>query len=201
MQLAFLHLNLKRNPFGEITEDERARLAVVDIDRILAALQNPHCAVQFLGEKGYGKTTHLIALRSRLSGAGYVHIPEGETRPLPEGNPIMIDEAQRLTWWQQKTLFRKKVPLVLGTHRNFELSLKKQGRTVQTIDVGDLNSLNRIQTLLHNRIEFVRRTDGPVPTVGHRTVRQLQKKYGSDIRAILYELYQRLQKLEAIDEL
>ena len=115
MQLAFLHLNLKRNPFGEITEDERARLAVVDIDRILAALQNPHCAVQFLGEKGYGKTTHLIALRSRLSGAGYVHIPEGETRPLPEGNPIMIDEAQRLTWWQQKTLFRKKVPLVLGT--------------------------------------------------------------------------------------
>ena len=96
-QLPYVHLNLRRNPFGEFSEDERTALAVVNVDGICTRLDSPEYAVQFVGEKGYGKTTHLLAILARCSGAGYVHIPEGERAEVPDGCPILIDEAQRLT--------------------------------------------------------------------------------------------------------
>jgi hypothetical protein len=66
--LPYAHLNLRRNPFGEFSEDERTALALVDIEPIIERLNNPGYVVQFVGEKGYGKTTHLLAIRSRLMG-------------------------------------------------------------------------------------------------------------------------------------
>ena len=173
-------------------------MAVVDVRTIATELTNPNYAVQFVGEKGYGKTTHLLKLRDLFPSAGYVHIPEGETRPVPEGVPIMIDEAQRLTWWQRKRLFPRKVALVMGTHTDYESALKRSGREVRTVHVGQFSSTERIEQLLNTRIEYVRRSHGPVPIVTARTVRQLQEKHGCNIRSMLYDLYKELQNLNEI---
>lgn len=201
MELPFAHLNLRRNPFGELTEAERAALAIVDVSQIAQALSDPNYAVQFVGEKGYGKTTHLLSLRTMFPDAGYVHIPEGETRPVPGGCPVMIDEAQRLTWWQRRKLFPSDVPLVLGTHKDYASSLKRYGRKVETVYVGDGTSTDRIVQLLNTRIEHVRRSAGAIPVVSSATVERLQGIYGGNIRGMLYELYQELQNLREIDQI
>ena len=75
--LPFAHLNLRRNPFGEFSVEERAQLAVVDLEPAIAHLSSDvangrGAVVQVLGEKGFGKTTHLLALYSRHPGASYV---------------------------------------------------------------------------------------------------------------------------------
>ncbi|HIF00999.1 MAG: hypothetical protein ABGZ23_09450 [Fuerstiella sp.] len=199
--LPYAHLNLRRNPFGEFSEDERTSLALVDVDAIITRLNDPHYVVQFIGEKGYGKTTHLLAIRSRLRAAGYVHIPEGERAPIPSGRPILIDEAQRLTRWQQFQVFRSNIPLVLGTHRDFHRQLRLAGRVVETIEVQQGTDVERLHRLLNARIQWVRRNDGQVPAITTGMAERLRKEFGADIRGMLHQLYAVFQNLNEIADL
>ena len=200
-QLPYAHLNLRRNPFGEFSEHERTTLAVVDIDEICRRLSSPTYAVQFVGDKGYGKTTHLLAIRARFSDAAYVHIPEGERAEVPAGCPILVDEAQRLTFWQRRSLFPNQVPLVLGTHRDFTRQLKAAGRHVETIHVADGTCSERLHQVLNDRIAWVQRDKGAVPSVSQNTADELLHEFGPNIRGILHELYCRFQILDVIEEI
>ena len=50
--------------------------------------------MQFLGDKGQGKTTHLLALERSLPAARYVYLPEDGPQPIiPTQRPLLIDEA------------------------------------------------------------------------------------------------------------
>jgi hypothetical protein len=193
--LPFAHLNLRRNPFGEFSFEERTVLADVDVLEFDDFLTVPGAAVQFVGEKGNGKTTHLLAIRARFAEPGYVHIPEGEKAAVPPGNPILIDEAQRLTWWQQRQLFRSRVPLVLGTHRDFSPELSRAGRQVRTVAVFERMSAQRLTRILNARIAWVRRDQGPVPSVSCESAGHLLEQCGPDIRQILFEMYEKFQNL------
>lgn len=197
-QLPYAHLNLRHNPFGELSREELASLAEVDVESIVARLSVDRFAVQFVGEKGYGKTTHLLAIKARFAEAGYVHIPEGETAVLPGGRPTMIDEAQRLTLWQRFQLFRAAVPLVLGTHRDFSAELRRAGRTVETIEVEQRTDVHRLCRLLNARVEHVRRGAGLVPIVTMETATRLRREFGSNIRAMLHQMYVAFQKLSEV---
>ena len=194
--LPFAHLNLRRNPFGEFSVAEWTMLAEVELEEFDEFLRQPGSVLQFVGEKGYGKTTHLLAIRSRFPGAAYVHIPEGERAEIPDGNPQLIDEAQRLTRQQKRRAFRSLVPLVLGTHRDFERELARAGRRVRTIEVGDRMDSTLLTRILNSRIEWVRRDDGPVPGVRHRTAVRLLERFGPDVRRIQYELYLAFQDMK-----
>ena len=198
VSLPYAHLNLRRNPFGELSLGEWAELAVVDVDAVVARLRQRSHAVQFVGEKGYGKTTHLLAIRSRFPNAAYVHIPEGQRAAVPKSDPALIDEAQRLTWRQRFTTFRSDVPLVLGTHRDFSRELLRAGRTVETIQVENATNAERLHQLLNARIEAARRGGGTVPSISWKTVQVLLKKFGPDVRSAIQEMYVTVQHLKNI---
>jgi hypothetical protein len=203
--LPFAHLNLRRNPFGEFSADERTPLAQVDLE---SALQHLHPAakssrpvVQFLGEKGFGKTTHLLAIASRFPESAYLHIPEGEYRPIPnEGEPLLIDEAQRLTLWQRIRLFRSTRTLVLGTHRDFAGQLERVGRSVLTLAANRDTDAARVSAILNARIVAVRRTDGPTPRITQATATRLFSQFGSDVRSMQHSLYEIFQQLRSIQD-
>lgn len=200
IQLPYRHLNLRHNPFGELTESERVDLAVVCVDDVVALLRNPKQVVQYVGEKGHGKTTHLLKIRDAFPDCGYVHIPEGERRSVPLGNPVLVDEAQRLTRWQRRRLFREDRALVLGTHQDFQPQLQKAGRQITTIAACGQTSLNRMRQIVIDRIEFARRDSGPVPTVPDETLKRLLQSEGGDIRTMLQILYDSLQTMAAPGE-
>jgi hypothetical protein len=71
LQLAYSHLNLRRNPFGEVEFEDIASLAITQVEQYVERLRQPKYAVQFLGEQGRGKTTHLYALRDYFPQAPY----------------------------------------------------------------------------------------------------------------------------------
>ena len=109
----FARLDLTINPFGELTPEQRGEVAVVDVEWWTAWLTAGRAAgklraVQFMGDCGRGKTTHLLALRFALPTAKYVYLPQhGPLPATPEGPLVMIDEAQRLSWRRRREIFNR----------------------------------------------------------------------------------------------
>jgi hypothetical protein len=91
--LPFAHLNLRRNPFGEFQPAQRAVLAVAEVERFVRRLAQPGYAVQFIGDQGRGKTTHLLAIMRHFPRAAYVHVGQGQRPPIPQ---IRIATAEQL---------------------------------------------------------------------------------------------------------
>lgn len=203
--LPFEHLNLRRNPFGEFSAEDRTQLAVVDLanalDHLQQSAQKRPPVLQVIGEKGFGKTTHLLAIAKHFPDAVYIHIPEGEHVTVPNtGEPLLIDEAQRLTLWQRLWLFRSRRSLVLGTHRDFTQQLKRAGRSVLTMNAARHTTPERIEQILNDRIKSVRRNSDSIPTVTSATARTMFALYGNDLRSIQHHLYEVFQSLGSVQD-
>ena len=203
--LPFVHLNLRKNPFGELSSEERTPLAIVDLDNVLHHLkqvtESRRPVVQFVGEKGFGKTTHLLAISARFPRSVYMHIPEGECGRIPNnGEPLLVDEAQRLTFWQRIHLFRSDRTLILGTHRDFTRQLDRAGRSVLTLAADRHTNAEHVSEILNARILAVRRVDGPTPRITAATANRLFRQFGSDIRSIQHSLYEVFQQLRSIQD-
>ena len=193
-------LNLKRNPFGELTEDERAELAVFaegDLSRCDVVAGQ---AVQLIGDCGRGKTTRMLAIRRALPEASYVYLPEKKPCPaIPFGSPLLIDEAQRLPRRIRRNVFSTGLPLVLATHDNLERVLRRFGYAVRSIWIGNENTPELIGRLLNLRIEASRLGAGPLPEVNPKQVEQLVDRFGTNVRAIEHFLYERFQSAVSQD--
>jgi hypothetical protein len=199
--LPFGHLNLRRNPFGELELSQRARLAVAEVDRFVRRLKRPGFAVQFTGEKGRGKTTHLLAIMRHFPEAAYVHVGENERPPrIPLGQPLLIDEAQRLPRWRRQCVFRRPGSLVLGTHQDLKSELTGAGFEVETVEVGDRLNARRLRQMLNRRIDWARRGPGAVPQVTVETAQAMIGRFGDDVRAIEWHLYEQFQGLRRIED-
>ena len=200
MRLAYAHLNLTRNPFGEASHAERMRLVVADVDDLVARLARPGFAVQLLAEKGRGKTSHILAIRARLPDAPYVHVEERGFTPVPRGRPLLVDEVQRLGRWRRRLLFRRGVSLALGTHEDFSPELAAAGLEVRTIRPGETTDVDRLDAIVRRRLEWARRGPGPVPRVPRHALVRLLDEFGDDLRAIEGALYEAIQRKREVSD-
>ncbi len=192
--LPWAHRNLRRNPFGELSREERAEVAVVDVGSLARCLQPPRSAVQLIGDCGRGKTTRMLVLAREFPAASYVYLPEdGPCPAIAEGKPILIDEAQRLPRAAWREVFGTGLPLVLATHRDMSRRLRRFGYTVHTDRIGAGNTPELICQLLNRRINASRLQEGPLPVVSLDDARRLVQRFGSDVRAIESYLYERVQ--------
>jgi hypothetical protein len=199
--LPFAHLNLRRNPFGELEREDRAALAVVDVDRWLRRLERPGFAVQFVGDKGHGKTTHLLALKQHLPRAGYVHVGEGQRPRIPQTDPLLIDEIQRLPAGRRRRVFRARISLAIGSHVDFGAELARAGFKWDTVRVADALDAERLYEILNRRIQWARRRPGRVPKVTLRTAQSLLDRFGGNVRAMearMYDLFQQLPEIRDV---
>lgn len=193
--LPWARFNLQRNPFGELTQDERAELAVVEVDYLIEILGDPRQAVQFIGECGRGKTTRMLKLRSSLPKSSYTYIPENEPcPPIIAGTPVLVDEAQRLSRSARLSVLRSQCCLVFATHKDLSKSLRKYGYRVHTEHIGKSNSPELVCELLNRRIEASRLRSGSIPVVSIQDAESLVAEFGSDIRSIENRLYLQFQK-------
>ena len=191
----YARFNLRRNPFGELTRQERAELAVVDAKQWLDSLLGETAAMQFIGEKGEGKTTHLLAIERVLPNTIYVYLPEdGLQPPIPRQRPLIIDEAQRLGYLNRRRIFKLGGPLILGTHRDFTGELRRSGLHVVTVDVAEDPSPEQLARILNKRIEASRLTRSSLPHIEVSYAKRLQRQWGTNIRAIELHLYDQFQE-------
>jgi hypothetical protein len=188
-------LNLRRNPFGELTREERVRAAVVDCAPLCEWLDADRRAVQFIGDCGRGKTTRLLAIAECCPHAAYVYLPPVGLRPdIPPGRPLLIDEAQRLPWRWRRRVWRRGGPLVLGTHVDLARSLRRFGYEVRTVDVAAELNPRLLRNVLNRRIELARLDERTTPRATDADARALISRFGNDVRTMERYLYDRIQR-------
>lgn len=187
--LAFAHLNLRYNPFGELGREERALIAVVPRIEL-----SPGDRVQLVGASGRGKTTHLLALQAQHGGSAYVCIADGSNAcpPVERERTLFVDEAQRLSRRSLTRLFARPSALVLGTHHDLARSAPEALRTFVLRGL----SPDKLEAIVRARVEAARRAPGPVPQLGRDAIRVLIARHGDDLRAIEEHLYGIFQTLE-----
>lgn len=187
--------NLGRNPFGELTRDERVQVAVVDIESIVDGVRSPKTAVQLIGDAGRGKTTRLLVLHQHLADSSYVYLPQDQPCPsIPHGNPLLIDEAQRLPRRVRRCILESGAPLVLATHRDLTRPLRRAGYHLQTVQIGNSGDASLVCQLANRRIESCRLADGPIPRLSSADAAWMVSRFGSDIRSMEAYLYDQVQK-------
>ncbi|MEM8912928.1 MAG: hypothetical protein AAGC97_14270 [Planctomycetota bacterium] len=185
-----------------MTLEERARLAVVDLDQ-------PWCrrppargtAWQWIAPCGHGKSTHLLALMQHFRHkmglrVHYVYVePEQTCGTIPDGDALMLDEMDRLPKRIWPLLTRTQIPLFIGTHRCLKRRLKAHGYTVQSIAIDHENDAARLREVVHRRIRHCQRSlQHETPTLQLTEAAWLIDRFGSDFRRIEHELYERLQQ-------
>jgi hypothetical protein len=188
LRLPFAHLNLRFNPFGEPTFSDWAELALVDLPEL-----RPGDPVQFIGESGRGKTTHLLALQRQHPGTVYQRLHEGIDRcSLPSSGLFLLDEAQWLRPRLLRGLVNGPTAVAFGTHDDLSPAA---GRPLRTVRV-DVIDAARLRAIIDRRIEWARRGSGRVPAVRDDTLCALIERHGSDVRAIIGNLYAAFQRME-----
>ncbi len=186
--LAFSNLNLRRNPFGEMTRDERAAVAIVDLGDLAFQIRQPGHAVQFLAPHGRGKTTNLIALHRHVPSWQFLRIFEDSSPHFEGERGRLIDSFDKLPRRLRKSAYSTSTSLGITTHIDLAREIRRAGyqvttRVVRTVDAGKLSAI------FQRRIEFVRRGPGPVPRLDASRIAGLIETHGSDVRAMETELY------------
>lgn len=189
LTLPYARLNLRRNPFGELEPEERAELAVTGVEGLAERLRRPGVAVQLLGDSGCGKTTHLLALRRRFLDAPFVKVIQGVRTRVPAGYPVFVDDAHLLPPAQRLRLFRRSASFVLTTHRDLSAELERRGLEPVVVRPAETLDAQRLERLVHLRIEAARRGPGRVPRVPRAAVEELLRRHGDDVRSMEQVLY------------
>lgn len=194
-QLPFEHLNLRRNPFGNLPREVRAEVAVVETERYVDRLARDGTAVEIVGPSGRGKTTRLVALREAFEEARLVEVePDGSAPVFPDTPVLLVDEFQFLDRRRRVRACEIADRLVVATHASMSAELRTAGFDVETVDLERIDGPD-LRTFTGARIEWARRGAGQVPEIADEALAWLREEYGSDLRAIERHLYEVFQDL------
>lgn len=193
MENYYKKLNLKKNPFGELTVAERKMLAVVDdakINEWMKLVNSPNHILQLVADHGRGKTTHLLKLHEQCSDIPYIKLIQPINMQWINTPTYFVDSIENLSLPARLKLYKKYHSLVVTTHRNLSYEMKMMGKHVTSIDVSQM-SLNHLYAMFAKRVDFVSGNEKyPVPSM--QLLQNLQTHFGDDIRSmegVLFELY------------
>lgn len=197
--LPFAHLNLRRNPFGSLEAQDWGALALVPfcLDALAAEMKSKNLALQFLGNAGRGKSTHLMAIHSRFADQPFTYVGPNERPDVGNGEILFVDEIQRLNRWRRKRAFRRRQSIVIGSHEDLTTELQKAGYETRSWQAGG-TSRAALREILHRRVTHFRRNPGEIPLLSDEAIAALHARHGDDLRQIINSLYTAYQNLSEV---
>ncbi len=207
----FHKLGYRRNPFGALTADEWANVAV--LPTAVAPLLQPFTGNwQLLGPMGSGKTTSLLGLQVHLAAQGlrvtYEYLPEGQNCFVtgPDGwDVFLLDEAQRLKWRERRRLMQAvkngRYRLIVSSHEDLTPLFARWRLPLTSVSLAATVSPAHYREVLNRRLAYFALPGMERVTLGETAVRFLFDTFGQNLRAAEYFLYEVWQRQETVTEL
>ena len=199
----FHSLQLHSNPFRALTDEEWMRVAVLR-DDVRMIVDQPQ-SVQILGAMGSGKTTTLLGLvavlRERGFRVAYEYVPHGQRHFTTDTTHLavfLLDEVQRLGWWERRRLLRlgqHGVRLIMGSHADLMGPCTRAHVPLTTISLDQINH-TQLATILHRRIAWAAVDQPPNIIFAPDAIDFLWSMFGVQLRAMEHFLYDVFQRLE-----
>lgn len=186
---------LRYNPFGGLTDEQLPGIVQPRpfMPEVRAAIQaGKRRAVQFIGRKGRGKTTHLRLLAGEF--------PEGSLHLLPRyssaeyllADPselLFVDSIGHLSFAEQRALFRKEAVIVFTTHVSRWVACRSVGMPLQSHRFRGLTA-EEMTSIIRARTQGAMIDPDEQWEVDEAAVSALVRKFRDDYRGLLNHLYQ-----------
>lgn len=201
MNQSYEHLNLKYNPFGSLTDEEVSELIVpvLDFQKLADFLHsNTNSVIQIYGQKGRGKTTHLIGFHEHYFEEYPIVFLERNKKkpPIPKGDLIFVDGVHKLNRWQRWRLWRRNQNLVFVSHFDYSKEFENKKNAFLSFEIKGFEA-SHLKTILDKRIRMASIDSvKPCAELSIKTIESLIQKYGDNYRAIIVELYTLFQNLQ-----
>lgn len=169
--------------------------------------------LQLLGAQGCGKTTTLLKLADHFRQAGqnvaYECLAPADYRfetPLKGLDLFLLDEAQRLSWWQRRRLLRQigkegALKLIFSSHQDLTGSFKRYDYPLTTIRLDANITLKDWQAILSRRLSYFALPGARRLTLTAEAVAYLAAVFGHRLRdaeLFLYDVWQMQQEVTTI---
>lgn len=206
----FAPLGLRFNPFCVLDGDELlGTLLDEEIwERARGWLAGGAAVIEFVGDRGWGKSTHMRVLQEIARRAGtptawtYVELGQRTLPRLPSPPAIwFIDEADRLSPRARRGVLRRAARgaqrLVIATHASAARECAACGAACLSVPLVPVEAAG-IERFMHVRCAAARRADAPsvsVPRLEPAAAAALLQGSGGSLReveATLYEVFRRL---------
>jgi hypothetical protein len=208
---SFHTLGYRRNPFGALTAEEWAAVAVPSPE-VVAASEYSRSHLQLLGPMGSGKTTALRWLAARYAAQGvsacYEYLAEGERRfvtDLAGVGVFLLDEAQRLSWRERRRLVgvgeNGRLRLILSSHEDLTPLFWRRGLPLETVWLTEELTLDHCRAVWQRRLDYFALPGRERVGLGETAVVYLYHTFGQNLREAEYFLYEVWQRQAEVGEI
>jgi hypothetical protein len=137
----------------------------------------------------------------------YEYLPEGQRHFVTDTSGLevfLLDEAQRLNWWQRRKLVKaaSQLQIVFSSHEDLAALFHKKGLSLVSVDLTGAVDEGWITAVLHKRLAYFAIPDQPRATLAPEAITYLVKIFGQNLRRMeyfLYEVWQQLENVEPVD--
>ena len=134
----------------------------------------------------------------------YEYLPEGQHRFLTDTRNLsvfLLDEAQRLNWWQRRKLIKaaSHLQLILSSHEDLTPLFMKKGLCLTSVDLTGEIDVGWITAVLHKRLSYFAIPHQPHATLTPAAISYLAETFSQNLRQMEYFLYEVWQQLETTD--
>lgn len=191
--------NYNFNPFAGVLDHEInhtivPKFTVAEIVSDIA--NNQSIAIEFLGKKGRGKTTHLVWLQQQLS--QYPIFQLEKTTKLSEiiqhaSDIVFIDGIHHFNFADRIKLFKLKRVVIYTTHFTRKLACVLSRKRLKTIRFKGIDT-DILREIIDNRLSLAQK-DPQLHRVhfSESELQKLIKTYGDNYRGIINKLYEKYQ--------
>lgn len=181
------------NPFGGIAIDDIALTLNPkhDVQEWIAILQkNETTIIEFVGEKGRGKTTHLSMLHQYFFTTPIYYLDRINTHKSIKESPILfIDSVGNVPFVKRLKLWSKKnVTYIVTTHKSRKHEYKLCGRNYFSYVFHGITELE-LKEIIARRVSLSSNKSKDAIDLDSIILKKLIACYGDDFRAILNFLY------------
>ena len=179
-------------------EDDIEKILVpkFDVNQLISRInESDSLAVEFLGRKGRGKTTHLIYLQKQMPDCPIFFLDKNSSFAEiinSKANIVFIDSIHHLSVVERLRLFRDKEIVIYTTHWSRKMECLLAGKTNLSIKFRGINEEVLLE-ILNKRLELATIDYNKQEVITLKEVNLLIKKYGDNYRGIINHLYQNYQ--------